>query len=224
MNVDRKSQLVKEDVVKSYLNVRNIFSNSIKTTEPEELDTPFIHSAKDTGKNFANSPTLSNRPISSSLSDLAHDDNLGSIVRWHSRSRSQVDSAYGSLNFLTDEKTLNEDNTSSVIQGMQQTLLEIRDVLNERPAQKTQQRLSVPAPLPPLRMVPSKSTPTSRTTILEVESQINHRTSREIVAGNPTRDVPPSPRSYQEQKRERVTLYDDEGNKISQYVSIPYIL
>lgn len=217
-STDRKSQSRKEDSAKNYLDVRNIFGHSIKTAEPEELITQPLHSTNGTGRTPAKPTTLSSSPASSSLSDLASDDNLGPIVRWHSRRRSQVDSAYGSLNFLTDEKTLNEGDTSSVIQGMQQTLLEIRDVLNERPPPPPRQRTS-PPPLPPLRMMPSKSTPTSRTTVLDVESKISHRKSRESMTGKSPRDLPPSPRSYQEPKREKVVLYDDEDNVKSQYVS-----
>ncbi|KAI9278141.1 kinase-like domain-containing protein [Umbelopsis sp. AD052] len=215
-STDRKSQSRKEESVKNYLDVRNIFGHSTKTTEPEELTTQPLQSYKGTERATSNSTTLSSSPASASLSDLASDDNLGPIVRWHSRRRSQVDSAYGSLNFLTDEKTLNEDDTSSVVQGMQQTLLEIRDVLNERPPPPPRKRSS-PPPLPPLRIMPSKSSPTSRTTVLEVESKISHRKSRESMAGKSPRDLAPSPKSYQEPKREKVVLYDDADNIISQY-------
>lgn len=215
---DQKTQSRKEDSAKNYLDVRNIFGHSTKTAEPEDLITQPLDSTNGTERTPAKPTTLSSSPASSTLSDLAADDNLGPIVRWHSRRRSQVDSAYGSLNFLTDEKTFNDGDTSSVIQGMQQTLLEIRDVLNERPPSPPRQRTS-PPPLPPLRMMPSKSTPTSRTTVLDVESKVSHRKSRESMIGKSLRDSASSPRSYQEPKREKVILYDDENNIKSQYVS-----
>lgn len=207
---DRNSQSKKEEGAKSYLNVRNIFSHA-KNVEREYVQL----SDKDTRRLSLNSSTSSTIQPNMTSSDISTDDSLGSIVRWHSKRRSHADSAYGSLNFLTDEKDMAHDDATSEMQGMQQTLLEIRDVLNDRPALVKIQK----SPPPPLRMMPSKSTPTLRTSTLEVESTVSHRSASDKNLGKAVQGTSCSPGDNHKQQRERVALRDEEGTVIAQYVS-----
>lgn len=215
-SVDRKTLLRKEDGTKNYLNVRNIFSHAKSAENKESLpldtDTELNLDSRRLSISSSTSPTI--QPKRSS-SDFSADDSLGSIVRWHSKRRSQADSAYGSLNFLTDEKSSHDDATSE-IQGMQQTLLEIRDVLNDRPSPVTRAR---PSPPPPLCMMPSKSTPTQRTSEIEAETKVFHRPDAEKSPAKIMQETCDSPKTNQKQQRERVALRDEEGNVIAQFVS-----
>lgn len=210
---DRNSQSKKEEGAKSYLNVRSIFSHA-KNVERQYVQL----SDKDTRRLSLNSSTSSIIQPNMTSSDISNDDSLGSIVRWHSKRRSHADSAYGSLNFLTDKKDMAHDDATSEMQGMQQTLLEIRDVLNDRPAQAKIQK----SPPGPLRMMPSKSSPTLRTSTLEVESTVSHRSASDKNLGKAVEETSCSPGGNHKQQRERVALRDEEGTVVAQYVSRAY--
>ncbi|KAJ2962349.1 hypothetical protein NQZ79_g2483 [Umbelopsis isabellina] len=206
----RSSRRKEEDATKaSYLDVRNVFSHS--TTDQNQQQSLSMVDKENRRKslNSLRRPSITQKR--SSL-DLSSDDGLGSIVQWHSKRRSTTDSAYGSLNFMDESE---QEGAKSEIQGVQQTLLEIRDVLNSR-APASSPKLPEPKAMPPLRLSPSKSSPTTNTNDLEIDikSQGNGQQVK-ATENNANAQV----ENGDKQQRERVALRDDNGNVIAQYVS-----
>ncbi|KAG2186391.1 hypothetical protein INT43_002829, partial [Umbelopsis isabellina] len=204
----RSSRRKEEEAPKAtYLDVRNIFgqSNADKKQQP-----PSSMMEKENRRKSMNSLRRPSIKQNRSSLDLSSDDGLGSIVQWHSKRRSTTDSAYGSLNFMDENE---QEDAKSEIQGVQQTLLEIRDVLNSR-APAASPKSPEPKAMPPLRLSPSKSSPTTHTNKLDIDivSQGNEQQVR-TTENNGNTQV----ENGVKQHRERVALRDDDGNVIAQY-------
>lgn len=206
----RSSSRKEEDATKaSYLDVRNIFGQSHTDQKQQPASAMTEKENRRKSLNSLRRPSIQQKR--SSL-DLSSDDGLGSIVQWHSKRRSTADSAYGSLNFLDENE---QEDLKSEIQGVQQTLLEIRDVLNSR-APAPSPKSTEPRAMPPLRLSPSKSSPTTHTNNLEIDI-VSHGNEQKVRAKekNDTSQV----ENGDKQRKERVALRDDDGNVIAQYVS-----
>jgi hypothetical protein len=209
----RSSRHKEEDGFKaSYLDVRNIFGQSTATLNQQQ---PSLMAEKEDRRKSLNSLCRPSIKQKRSSLDLSSDDSLGSIVQWHSKRRSETDSAYGSLNFM-DEKENDQENEKSEIQGVQQTLLEIRDVLNSRASVRSPSP-PVPKVMPPLRLSPSKSTPTTHINDLESDHLLPQGNKKAVDPA--VKQAKSQVSSGDKQQRERVALRDDNGSIIAQYVS-----